>query len=160
MDKTLEEKLFQKYPKIFKQKDLSCKETCMCWGIDCGDGWYPLIEQLCAQIQWRCDEGETKYIYYHRVIRFISKVFGNTKLYGRWEKKEISQVEAVQIKEKFGTLRFYYSGGNDQTDDVISFAENLSGTICEYCGATQDVIQTTGWVKTICKDCLEKESKK
>lgn len=34
MNIELQEKLFEKYPKIFRQKDLSMNETCMCWGIE------------------------------------------------------------------------------------------------------------------------------
>lgn len=53
----------------------------MCWGLECGNGWYELIDALCAQIdrhlQACFDEGD----------RFNVKV--------------------VQVKEKFGTLRFY-----------------------------------------------------
>ena len=34
MKKELQDKLYNDFPKIFKQKDLSMKETCMCWGIE------------------------------------------------------------------------------------------------------------------------------
>jgi hypothetical protein len=53
MDRELQQKLFDKYPKIFRQKDLSMQETAMCWGIACGNGWYDLIDALCEEIQ-RC----------------------------------------------------------------------------------------------------------
>ena len=33
-----EKELLEKYPKIFLQYDLSMKETCMCWGFECGGG--------------------------------------------------------------------------------------------------------------------------
>ena len=46
MTKELQEKLFNKYPKIFRQKDLSMMETCMCWGIDTDEGWFFLLDQL------------------------------------------------------------------------------------------------------------------
>ena len=51
MRKELEDKLFNKYPEIFKQKDLPARETCMCWGITCGDGWYDIIDNLCKLIK-------------------------------------------------------------------------------------------------------------
>ncbi|KKL04600.1 hypothetical protein LCGC14_2614420 [marine sediment metagenome] len=50
MNSKLQMKLFKKYPKIFRQRKLSMKETCMCWGISCGNGWYTLIDSLCAAI--------------------------------------------------------------------------------------------------------------
>ena len=46
----LQNKLFEKYPNIFKNKDLPMNQTCMCWGIECGDGWYDLIDGLCSQL--------------------------------------------------------------------------------------------------------------
>ena len=48
----LQNELFEKYPKIFRQKDLPKQQTCMCWGIDTGDGWFNIIDMLCLQIQW------------------------------------------------------------------------------------------------------------
>jgi len=54
MNDRLQKKLFSKYPKLFRQKDLSIKESCMPWGIDCGDGWYSLLDCLCQAIQEHC----------------------------------------------------------------------------------------------------------
>jgi hypothetical protein len=55
MKQELQQKLYDKYPKIFRQKDLPMTQTCMCWGIDTNDGWYSLLDTLCSQIQWRID---------------------------------------------------------------------------------------------------------
>ena len=51
MQQELQDRLFEKYPRIFSQKDLSPQETCMCFGIACGDGWYDIIDTLCHCIQ-------------------------------------------------------------------------------------------------------------
>jgi hypothetical protein len=50
MRKKLQEKLFEKYPSLFKQRFLSGRETRMCDGFTCGDGWYDIIDGLCAKI--------------------------------------------------------------------------------------------------------------
>lgn len=138
MTEELENKLYAKYPKIFVNKDKSMMETCMCWGIECGDGWYWLLDNLCGSIQWRIDNPPW--------INGIREV--------------IPQVTTNQIKEKFGTLRFYYSGGNDDISSMVSFAEALSGGICEICGTTKHVGCTKGWLITICKDCIDKRKDK
>ena len=39
MNAELQNKLFENYPEIFKQKDLPATDTAMCWGICCGDGY-------------------------------------------------------------------------------------------------------------------------
>ena len=46
-----EQALFNKYPSLFGQKDKSMQETCMCWGICVGDGWYDLLDTLCNELK-------------------------------------------------------------------------------------------------------------
>lgn len=71
-------------------------------------------------------------------------------------------IEASQVKEKFGTLRFYTSGGKrksfDKVCDLISKAENLSSKTCEQCGA-KGKLRGTGWVVTLCDKCNEERNK-
>jgi len=119
----LERTLFEKYPKIFKQKDLAVTETAMCWGINTGDGWYWLIDQLCRQLQWDID------------------------------KNGAPQLEATQVKQKYGSLRFYTDAVTDQQDGAIELAGAMSYTICEECGSTKDVTQTTGYIISLCSKC-------
>ena len=124
MNTELQNKLFKKYPKLFRQRELSMQETCMCWGIACGDGWYWLIDNLC------------------NYISLMDKT-----------------VEATQVKEKFGTLRFYTNCGSDEIDAAISFAGLLSGKICEVCGSTDAKVRGKGWLMARCDTCLEKRGK-
>ncbi len=131
MTPNLEKKLFTKYPKIFRQKDLNMQETCMCWGIECGDGWYWLIDNVCGSIQNYIDDN-----------------------------KGVEQVEASQVKEKFGGLRFYTSGNDDRIDGMIWLAESLSYKICENCGSQDNVKQTKGWIVSLCHKCTEERMKK
>jgi hypothetical protein len=51
----LDQQLCVKYPKIFADRHADMKITAMCWGFDCGDGWYDIIDKLCADIQAICD---------------------------------------------------------------------------------------------------------
>lgn len=129
MDAQLENELYDKYPKIFRQKDLSCQETCMCWGISTGDGWYDIIDRLCRDIQQYIDE------------------------------EELRQVEAVQVKEKFGGLRFYTNYEDDHISELIEKAENESYRTCEWCGATENVGRTSGYILTLCKNCAEQDNR-
>jgi hypothetical protein len=123
MTPELQNKLFEKYPLIFRQKDLPMQQTCMCWGICCGDGWYNIIDTLCHNIQS------------HVVSR-----------------GEDASVEATQVKEKYGGLRFYYAGGNDFISGLVWMAESLSCCTCEECGSpgTQN---DKGWISTLCDPC-------
>lgn len=140
----LQQKLYEKYPKIFRQKDLPMTETCMCWGIDTGDGWYWLLDNLCDALQRHSDSRNE---------------MEKTKEMDKLVEEEEWQVEAVQVKEKFGGLRFYIRGGDDVVFGMIDFAEYLSYRICEECGATEDIKQTRGWIKTLCPKCMTKLNK-
>ena len=120
-----EQELLKKYPKIFRQKDLPMTDTCMCWGIDCGPGWYPLIDHLCSLLQWDIDHNNEP------------------------------QVEATQVKEKFGSLRFYTNSDTDRQGGAISFAEHMSQYICEACGNPAKTIDDHGWFSTLCEPCRE-----
>jgi len=129
MNAELTKKLYTKYPKIFRQKDLSMQETCMCWGLACGDGWYDLLDDLCKKIQ----------------------VYIN--------KHNEEQVEAMQVKEKFGGLRFYVCGAPGEVYDYIHEAENESYNTCEACGTKEEIGYTTGWVSTLCRTCAMKDDR-
>ena len=50
MKQELEQKLTQKYPSIFAQTDLPPTQSLMCFGLECGDGWYSLIDFLCKRL--------------------------------------------------------------------------------------------------------------
>ena len=128
MNKELTEKLYKKYPKIFVQHDLDMRQTCMCWGFECNDGWYWLINSLCDSIQ--------NYIENNKHC-------------------EICQVETIQVKEKFGSLNFYFTGGDEYIGGMVHLAENQSYDICENCGSTNNIKQTDGWIKTLCENCIK-----
>ena len=39
------------YPGMFEDYHKSPKETCMCWGFDIGNGWYHVLDALCARLK-------------------------------------------------------------------------------------------------------------
>lgn len=60
----------------------------------------------------------------------------------------------TQIKEKYGTLRLNYTGGDGYTDGVVDMAEALSAITCEACGAPGK-LRGTGWLQTLCDKCAK-----
>lgn len=66
----------------------------------------------------------------------------------------------LQVKEKFGGLRFYLFSGNDETYDFIDEVEKESLTICELCGESGSLVSIKGWYKTLCKKCKDEIERK
>jgi hypothetical protein len=56
------------------------------------------------------------------------------------------------IKEKFGCLRLYYTGNNEQAILLVREAENKSSSVCEYCGKPGKM-RSGSWLKVRCDEC-------
>jgi hypothetical protein len=130
MKPELEAKLFEKYPDIFVEKDLPMNQTCMCWGIECGDGWYDLLDRLCEKIE---------------------SVF-------KEEPDLRGELRAVQVKEKYGGLRFYMNYCHDKVEEFIREAEDESERTCEACGSPGE-IGGMGWISCLCDECRANHKK-
>lgn len=61
----------------------------------------------------------------------------------------------LQIKEKFGGLRFYYTPSNPHIDEVINKYEQLSTHVCIQCGRPDVPMLRLSWVSPYCKHCYE-----
>ena len=156
MKKELDEELCRKYPLIFADRNKPMTETAMCWGFDCGDGWYTIIDVLCGMLY--SDYRQAKERYEYRAEVGVGGVLYGTKTVTQEEideakakmDEEAEKIPvAVQIKEKFGGLRFYVDRATEQHYDFISVAESMSYHTCEECGAPGQRY-TDGWHQTLC----------
>jgi len=101
--------------------------------FDCGDGWYKIIKDLSAKlepilVEYKTDDPDGwKYGLYR----------------------------AAQVKEKFGTLRFYLDGGTEACQKFIREAEVKSAKTCELCGKPGK-LRRGNWFRTLCQKHYEK----
>jgi len=51
MTKEKEEMLVKKYPKCFRDYYKSPQVTCLCWGCECGDGWFDILDRLFEKLE-------------------------------------------------------------------------------------------------------------
>jgi len=107
-------------------------------GFAVGAGWWPILEALCSQI-----DGHTKWRNNTR------EALLKNNPYDHKIPDEVKQVVVVQIKEKFGGLRFYYQGGDDTIDGMVRMAEMWAANCCEECGAP-GTRRNGGWIRTLC----------
>lgn len=126
MHPSLDFYLTTKYPDLFKNRHASMQVTAMCWGFDCGDGWFYILDNLCSGITSYC------------------------------KRNKIEMPIVQQVKEKFGSLRFYLDHTKDDTiSELIRFAENMTFNTCEKCGALGK-LHKNGVVFVSCDKCKDK----
>lgn len=71
-----------------------------------------------------------------------------------------SKFKLVQIKEKFGSLRFYADGMTDAMSTVASVYETISYHACIKCGNIQNIARTDEWIQPICRQCARLDGSK
>jgi hypothetical protein len=131
-----DKQLCEKYPKIFAHRDDPEPRHSIACGVECGDGWYDLLDTLCANIQAHVDHMESQDV-------------------RRPPEEPVDrQVLVTQVKSKFGGLRFYTGPTDDVVRGMISFAESMSFKICETCGH-KGARKGTGWIHTMCAPCWD-----
>jgi hypothetical protein len=64
----------------------------------------------------------------------------------------------AQMKEKFGSLRFYPSVRDEKIRKVIKKYEALSSHICIHCGKPDVHIISAGWYGPMCEECYQNKS--
>jgi hypothetical protein len=130
MNEYFDRTLVEDFPELYRDRYGDMRQTAMCWGFDCGDGWEQIIRALSQDLE---------------VLRVKCGL----------------DVRAVQVKEKWGTLRFYadMADGNKWLYAVarhlINVAEDRSSFTCEICGAW-GTRRDGGWIKILCDKCYEK----
>lgn len=131
MKKELDEKLVKDFPLLFADRFGDMRSTCMCWGFACGNGWEPIIREAAKKLE--------------PIIQKYIDDNPSDKYHPR----------ASQIKEKFGTLRFYLSHGTDEMFEIAEQAESKSADVCEECGEKGELRQGS-WFRTLCDGCTLK----
>jgi len=126
MSPELERRLVETYPQLFADYGAPPNRSLMAFGFECGDGWFDLVDTLCAELARLDPPGEDL------------------------------PLRAMQVKEKYGTLRFYVGFCTDEAIALIAFAEALSARICETCG-NRGRTRGAGWLKTLCELCALRE---
>ena len=160
MNDILDKQLCEKYPLLFKDRNADMRTTAMCWGFSHGDGWFNIIDTLCWFLYRKYDAAKSRHDYL--VSRLGKPRFGESKGHivtqediddskVRMDEEAEKVPTVVQVKEKFGTLRFYIQAGTDEHDNYISFAESMSARTCETCGKPGKTLGR-GWYYTSCEE--------
>lgn len=144
MNNELQKELYEKYPDLFSNRNRSPMESCMSWGCEVGNGWYELLSSVC----WRISQHEKNIEDRVRIRAKNEKPNDQSDL-------DYVPVKFDQVKEKYGGLRIYFSGGDDYVDGLVSMAEEYSYKVCEVCGNAGKP-DKGGWITTLCENCRNK----
>jgi hypothetical protein len=106
--------------------------------FECADGWYEIVHDLSIKIEKILED----YAERHKVP----------------EGEEFAEIEmfAIQVKEKYGTLRFYMSTSTDEIQNLIDDAEALSSQTCENCGSPAKM-RGIHWYEVKCDKCYQEK---
>jgi hypothetical protein len=142
------EELAKLYPELLERSQIGDS-----FGV--GAGWNNIINTLCCTIYSNLHNAKNQ-------LRGASEYPRSDN--GEWlaasqanYEKELEELPViVQVKEKYGTLRFYVHNSTDRVEDLIGFAERMSGCTCEVCGKPGRT-GGNGWIRTLCIDHREPE---
>lgn len=130
--------LYDKYPNLFENRLKSPRESPMGFGIECNLGWFDIISSLCWMIRQHEDNKKWRKEYLEKNDPEKLAV-----------EPEYFPVKFDQVKEKYGGLRLYFSGGDEYVEGLVSMAEAISYYVCEICGNRGEA-NKGGWIRTLC----------
>jgi hypothetical protein len=177
MDNNLELELVKKYPVLLKDFGGDPKATCMAWGIECGNGWYKILDHLFSYLTSLMNTSlHIDYTKSYKEAHKADKDYYEKHYSFRLKPPKIT---IAQVKEKYGTLTVYYhclseDGGGVVPEDIeqsidqkdyekkinrfykkidfaISYAEYQSSITCEETGR-DGKLYTKGWHRTMCDE--------
>jgi hypothetical protein len=177
MNQNLDRQLSEKYPKLFKNKNLPPSQTLMCFGCECGDGWYKVLDHLFCYLT----ELMERKLHIDYSKEYQEKYKGEKDFYKKYSSYKFlpPQIVLDQVKEKYATLRVYYhivsedipediwaaldlddfykklKEYQDAVDHAIEFAEYQSSRTCEVTGE-EGKLYIKGWHKVLCDDEAKK----
>jgi hypothetical protein len=124
MRKDLEQRLVERWPTWFNTGgDIRC--TAMPRGFEHDDGWFEIVWRLCEDLE---------------------------PLVAEFEEAGGQKFEVLQVKEKFGGLRFYVNCRKEKViSQRIGIAVQESFHTCEICGQP-GTLREDSWIKTLCDE--------
>lgn len=122
MNKELEDKIFERFPRLFPNgRNVDPRISLISYGLDCGDGWYNLIWDLCLKL-------ENKPI----TVTQVKQKYGFLRFYVDY--KAITDEEFTYVL------------------NTIADTEELSSSTCEICGNEGKLRTDKIYIQTLCDE--------
>ena len=136
-----EQILYDRYPHLFSNRLLGPRQSCMSFGCEVGEGWFEILSSVCFLIS-RYEKN------------MVDRIAARNKFGTKNDQSDLDYIPVKfdQIKEKFGGLTIYYSGGDEYVRGLVAMAGEMSYKTCERCGYPGEPSKT-GWIKVLCERC-------
>jgi hypothetical protein len=155
--------IFEKYPDLFQDVTKSPQETCMCWGLECQEGWAQHLDYLFGYF----DQFNKKGVNWS----LISKSTDKPVLV------KSGKIVLEQVKEKYGELRVYLSFDWSHINEkdfskakledfqdtvqkeiytIVRFVEYMCSRTCELTGKPGKLRSDIGWWRVLCDEEYQK----
>lgn len=182
MTPELDRRLVKTFPILYRDRHGNQLETNMIWGFEHGDGWFDIVWTLSEKLEKIAKTQpppQTRSIMQKLTWPSVDAIAGRLRrrtaggkpvpfglrsvcnffwgpVYSFAMPTEDNRLKAVQVKEKFATLRFYVDNPTNEALGAIREAEIASARICEECGQPG---KTRGkqWIMTRCDECWQHE---
>lgn len=156
MDSELERKIYDADPVFFRQKDMDMTQTCMCWGIECGDGWFEPILEFVKKVRILNDRLSTMNMCI--VASQIKSKWAGFTCY--WDIDALGEGgNAVLSEQQQKTVDLCRS----IMDDIVRCCEEKCEHTCELCGKysmdNDEVYACGSWLTVKCLDCAQKKQR-
>lgn len=123
--------LIKKYPRIFPLLENGKVNSSYTF---VPEGWIPVLDHMLDAIQ-------------HHVDTYVHKTETGSEL--------CEQVVCFLMKETFGSLKFYYTGGNAYIAGMVQLATHICERTCSVCSTEQNLGMSMEYLSTCCKDCFD-----
>lgn len=158
MKPELESQIYDASPVFFGEKDLDMTQTCMCWGIECGDGWFKPVLEFAKGV---------------KVLNDILAPLGFAVICSQMKSKWADFTCYWNIKpvESESSSRELDEKDQNLIDTVYHMMDSLVGQTvfecsrtCEICGERGvldgDVITCGSWLTVKCHKCAQERQRK
>lgn len=157
MDEKLEQQIYAVDPVFFRENDLSCQQTCMCWGMECGDGWFEPLLKMARQV--RVINERLAPLNRCIIAKQIKSKWANLRVY--WDVECLDLLNANPLSQEEDEI---VETCFQMMDSVVNNAELECENTCELCGAKGSFLEpllTCGsWITHKCRKCAQEQQRK
>lgn len=158
MNAELEQKIYSIDEVFFRERDYDKTITCMCWGIECGDGWYEPIKGFVERVA-----------VLNSALKSVNMCIVCEQMKSKWSEFTCywgieamnDDNQTVELDEKGDRL---CQAVDSMMRDTVNRCELECSKTCEICGkhepSGRGIMVCGSWLTVKCTECVNRENRK